>query len=104
MSPRRPRAAFEPLPPDLNITRLVESTANFEFAARIHCDSIDNLGLKEFEELVHLHVVLGGKPLVIEGFHERLDKSIFSEKWLRAHYANKSKFSVLKFKFKRMLI
>lgn len=76
--------------PELDVPTLVESTPNFEFAARIHCDSIDEHGLETFEKLVLLHVVLGGKPLVIEGFDQRLDKSIFSEKWLRENYSKKS--------------
>ncbi|PWY63544.1 JmjC domain protein [Aspergillus heteromorphus CBS 117.55] len=90
MPAQRPRAAFEPLSPDLDIASLVGSTPNFEFVARIHCDSIDENGLDIFEKLVLLHVVRGGKPLVVEGFNHRLDKSIFSEKWLKNHYSTKT--------------
>ncbi|OJJ41267.1 hypothetical protein ASPWEDRAFT_100570 [Aspergillus wentii DTO 134E9] len=89
MPAQRPRAAFEPISPDLNLAQLVESTANFEFAVRIPCDSIDNNGLESFNKLVLLHVILGGRPLVIEGFNKRLDSSLFSEKWLREHYSAK---------------
>ena len=91
MPAQRPRAAFEPISPTLNVTELVESTPNFEFAARIHCNSIDAQGLDTFERLVWLHVVRGGKPLVVEGFTQRLDSDLFSEKWLRRHYSHKSK-------------
>lgn len=90
MPAQRPRAAFEPISPDLDIMNLVDSTPNFEYVSRIHCDAIDANGLENFEKLVWLHVVLGGKPLVIEGFNQRLDSSIFSEKWLRSHYSMKS--------------
>ncbi|KAL1848991.1 hypothetical protein Plec18170_007650 [Paecilomyces lecythidis] len=90
MPAQRPCAAFEPLPPDLDVTALVESTPNFEFAVRIHCDAIDEQGLENFEKLVLLHVVLGGKPLVIEGYEDRLEKWTFSEQWLRDNHATKT--------------
>ncbi|KAK6819792.1 hypothetical protein RU639_007290 [Aspergillus parasiticus] len=93
MPAQRPRAAFEPISPDLDIAHLVDSTRNFEYVARIHCDAIDANGLENFEKLVWLHVVLGGKPLVVEGFNQRLDSSIFSEKWLRSHYSMKTEFA-----------
>jgi len=91
MPAQRPRAAFEPIPPDLDVAALVESTPNFEYVVRIHCNSIDEHGLDNFDKLVRLHVILGGKPLVIEGFHERLDRSVFSERWLRSHHSSRSK-------------
>ncbi|KAL2010169.1 hypothetical protein VTN00DRAFT_5976 [Thermoascus crustaceus] len=90
MPAQRPCAAFEPISPDLDLTALVESTPNFEFAVRIHCDAIDEQGLENFEKLVLLHVVLGGKPLVIEGYDRRLEKWIFSEQWLRDNYSTKT--------------
>lgn len=86
MPPQRSRAAFEAIPPDLDVVKLVNSTPNFEYVDRIHCDSIDELGLDNFEKMVLGHVILSGKPLVIEGFNDRLDKSIFSEKWLLKHH------------------
>lgn len=91
MPDQRARAAFEPIHPDLDVDALVESTANFEFVSRIHCDSIDRHGLENFEKLVWLHVFISGKPLVVEGFNERLDTSLFSEKWLRRHHSQKRK-------------
>ncbi|KAL2223497.1 hypothetical protein M432DRAFT_645171 [Thermoascus aurantiacus ATCC 26904] len=90
MPAQRPCAAFEPISPDLDVAALVESTPNFEFAVRIHCDAIDEQGLENFEKLVLLHVVLGGKPLVIEGYDKRLEKWIFSEQWLRDNYSTKT--------------
>lgn len=91
MPAQRPRAAFEPISPDLDVPALVDSTPTFELVARIHCDAIDEHGLANFEKLVLLHVVRGGRPLVIEGFNKRLDSSTFSEKWLRTHYGKKCK-------------
>lgn len=93
MPAQRPCAAFEPLSPDLDLAALVDSTPNFEYVARIHCDAIDENGLESFEKLVWLHVVLRGKPLVVEGFNQRFDRSIFSEKWLRGHYSTKKEFA-----------
>ncbi|KAE8145596.1 hypothetical protein BDV25DRAFT_144508 [Aspergillus avenaceus] len=93
MPVQRRRAAFEPISPDLDVAELVDSTPSFEYAARIHCDAIDDNGLENFEKLVWLHVVLSGKPLVIEGFGERLDSSIFSEQWLRENQSTKTEFA-----------
>lgn len=102
MPAQRPCAAFEPIPPDLDVTALVESTPNFEFAVRIHCDAIDEQGLENFEKLVLLHVILGGKPLVIEGYENRLEKWIFSEQWLRDNCATKSAFYLPPLPFQRI--
>ncbi|KAL3473745.1 hypothetical protein BJX99DRAFT_191176 [Aspergillus californicus] len=89
MPAQRPRAAFEPLSPDLDVSELVKSAPNFEEVVRIHCDAIDENGLENFEKLVLLHVIFRGLPLVVEGFDKKLDTSIFSEKWLRDHYSAK---------------
>jgi hypothetical protein len=94
MPAQRPRAAFEPISPDIDVTALVESTPNFEFVVRIHCDAIDEQGLENFEKLVLLHVILGGKPLVVEGYDTRLEKWIFAEQWLRDNCSAKSKFFI----------
>ncbi|KAJ5402963.1 uncharacterized protein N7487_008859 [Penicillium crustosum] len=89
MPAHRTRLAFEPLSPVLDIHRVVESTPNFEFAMNITYDSIEEFPLEDFERLVLFQVVLSGRPLVIRGFHQRLDKGLFSEKWLRENYAKK---------------
>lgn len=87
---RLPRAAFEPISPDLDVTELVESTPNFEHAVRIACDSIDKFGIDHFERLVLLHVIQGGKPLVIQGYQEQMDNWIFSLQWLKDNHGRKS--------------
>ncbi|KAL4929616.1 putative JmjC domain protein [Aspergillus undulatus] len=89
MPAQRPRAAFEPISPDLNVAELIKSSPNFEDVVRIHCDAIDENGLENFEKLILLHVIMRGLPLVVEGFDKQLDRAIFSEKWLRNHYAAK---------------
>ncbi|MCJ1283926.1 hypothetical protein MMC26_003257 [Xylographa opegraphella] len=83
MPAQRPSAAFEPIPPNLDLDALVESTPNFEYVTRIPCDMIEHQGLEAFEKLVLLHVIIGGKPLVIDGFQHKLDKWTFTTRWLR---------------------
>lgn len=92
MPAQRPSASFEPLPPDLDLNALVESTPNFEYVTRIPCDMIEQQGLEAFEKLVLLHVVIGGKPLVIDGFHRRLDEWTFTPQWLKDNVGNKCVF------------
>ncbi len=90
MPSQRPCAAFEPISPDLDLAALVEATPNFEFVVRIHCDMIDHQGMESFEKLILLHVILGGKPLVIEGYQEHLDRWTFALQWLRDNCSQKS--------------
>lgn len=101
MPSQRPSAAFDPIPPDLDLAQLVEETPNFEYVTRISCDMIEEQGLDSFDKLVLLHVILGGKPLVIEGFHHRLDEWTFTSQWLQDNYGNKCKVSA---EFPRMVL
>lgn len=89
MPAQRPSAAFDPIPPDLDLARLVEETPNFEYVTRISCDMIDEQGMETFDKLVLLHVILGGKPLVIEGFNNRLDEWTFTCQWLQDNCGKK---------------
>ncbi|KAK4610464.1 C-module-binding factor A [Fulvia fulva] len=89
MPAQRPRASFEPIAPDFNLKALVESTPNFSYVDRISCDMIDQQGMAAFEKLVLLHVIVGGKPLVIDGFEDRLDPWTFNPKWLRDNSGDK---------------
>lgn len=86
MLPRQ-RAAFKPFPPDLDVKELVEAVPNFEFAGRIACNALDEWPREDFEKLVLFHVVKLGMPLVIEGFHERLHKGLFTRKWLKRNHS-----------------
>ncbi|KAJ5949733.1 hypothetical protein N7454_001317 [Penicillium verhagenii] len=88
------RAIFEPFPTHLNLAELVETTHNFEFAKRITCQSIDGQPREDFDKLVLFHVIMLGEPLVIEGFHEYLDKPLFSSKWLQQNCQNRASNSV----------
>ncbi|KAK3714161.1 hypothetical protein LTR37_007963 [Vermiconidia calcicola] len=89
MPATRPRASFEPIPPDFDLKSLVESTPNFSYVDRISCDMIDQQGMPAFEKLILLHVIIGGKPLVIDGFEDRLDPWTFTPKWLRDNCGDK---------------
>ncbi|KAK6007673.1 hypothetical protein QM012_004487 [Aureobasidium pullulans] len=89
MPAQRPRAAFEPIAPDFDINGLIESTPNFSFVDRISVDQIDEQGVVAFEKLVLLHVIIGGKPLVVDGFENHLDPWTFSAKWLYDNVGSK---------------
>lgn len=89
MPSTRPRASFEPISPNFDLKKLVEQTPNFSYVDRISCDMIDQQGLVAFEKLVTLHVIVGGKPLVIDGFEDRLDPWTFSPKWLHDNCGDK---------------
>ncbi|KAG9965096.1 hypothetical protein KCU61_g1963, partial [Aureobasidium melanogenum] len=91
MPAQRPRAAFEPIAPDFDINGLIESTPNFSFVDRISVDQIDEQGVAAFEKLVLLHVIIGGKPLVVDGFENRLDPWTFSAKWLNDNVVESSR-------------
>jgi hypothetical protein len=89
MPSQRPSAAFDPIPPDLDLPQLVEETPNFEYVTRISCDMIEEQGIESFDKLVLLHVILGGKPLVIEGYNYRLDEWTFTCQWLQDNCGKK---------------
>jgi hypothetical protein len=89
MPAQRPRASFEPIAPNFDVRKLVEETENFQYVDRISCDTIAEHGLEKFEKLVLLHVIIGGKPLVIDGFEGKLDPWIFTPKWLKDNHGDK---------------
>lgn len=91
MPSARRSAAFDPISPDLDLDALVQQTPNFEYVTRISCDMIETQGLETFEKLVLLHVIIGGRPLVIEGFHKRLDEWTFTSGWLQDNHGKKCK-------------
>ncbi|KAL2174341.1 uncharacterized protein P884DRAFT_332200 [Thermothelomyces heterothallicus CBS 202.75] len=86
---QHPQAKFDPIPPDLDLHALVERTPNFHWVLRVSAAQIRNIGPQEFERLVFLHVVHGGKPLVIEKWNDRLPRSLFSAEWLERTYNKK---------------
>ena len=94
MPAQRPSASFQPISPDLDLAALVESTPNFEYVVRISYDMIEQQGLEQFEKLVLLHVIIGGKPLVIEGVHAHLDEWTFTSQWLKDNHGKKRQLQV----------
>ncbi|KAF2759833.1 hypothetical protein EJ05DRAFT_474888 [Pseudovirgaria hyperparasitica] len=89
MPAKRPQATFEPIPPDFDVRELVESTDNFQYVDRISCEMIEQQGVDAFEKLVLLHVIIGGKPLVVDGFEDLLDPWTFTPKWLIDNHGGK---------------
>ncbi|KZF25584.1 JmjC domain protein, partial [Xylona heveae TC161] len=89
MPAQLPRASFDPIAPDFDLSELVEETPNFQYAPRIPCDLIKEQGIEAFEKAVLLHVILGGKPLVVEGFHHQLDQWTFTPAWLQDNLGQK---------------
>ncbi|GAW15066.1 hypothetical protein ANO14919_044750 [Xylariales sp. No.14919] len=77
-----PQAKFDPIPPDLDLYGLVDQTPNFDWVTRISIAQIRRLGPAGFEKLVQLHVIEGGRPLVIEGWNKVLPNDLFSRDWL----------------------
>ncbi|KAF2142411.1 uncharacterized protein K452DRAFT_318054 [Aplosporella prunicola CBS 121167] len=89
MPAQRQRASFEPIPPNFDVRQLVENTDNFQYVDRISVDMIQQQGIEQFEKLVLLHVVIGGKPLVVDGFEDLLDPWTFTPGWLMANQGDK---------------
>jgi hypothetical protein len=87
------RAAFKPYPPDIIVDQTVQSIPNFEHVKHISCDDIDRNGLQYFSQLFDYWVIRSGRPLVIKGFQDLLDKDLFSSEWLQKNYGKKGKLS-----------
>ncbi|KAM5509573.1 AT hook domain-containing protein [Fusarium oxysporum f. sp. phaseoli] len=81
-----PQAKFDPIPPDLDLYGLVDKTPNFKWVQRVSRTQIRNLGQQEFEKLVLIHVIAGGKPLVIDRWDGVLPKGLFDVRWLEETY------------------
>lgn len=90
-----PQAKFDPIPPDLDLHALVDNTPNFQWVNRVTAAQIRNIGPQEFEKLVLIHVIQGGKPLVIEKWNDRLPKSLFSSAWLEENCNKRRKHASL---------
>lgn len=88
-SQSHPQAQFVPIPPDLDLSALVENTTNFDYVTRLPFEVLKEHSAQSLEQLVLLHVVKGGKPLVIEGWGPSLPSSIFNPKWLEENLGTK---------------
>jgi hypothetical protein len=90
MAPQsHPRAQFVPIPPNLDLCALVENRSNFDYVTRLPNEMLKEHSIQSLEQLVLLHVVIGGRPLVIEGWGERLDPYLFSSEWLQKNLGQK---------------
>ncbi|KAI9851468.1 MAG: hypothetical protein M1838_003543 [Thelocarpon superellum] len=76
------QACFQPISPLLDLDKLVEETERFEYVPRVSYEMMEAQGSDALEKLILLHVVLGGKPLVIEGFQNKLPRHLFNHTWL----------------------
>ena len=90
MAPQsHPRAEFVPIAPDLDLSALVENTSNFDYVTRLPNEMLKEHSIQNLEQLVLRHVVIGGKPLVIEGCGAKLDPYLFSPEWLQNNLGRK---------------
>lgn len=88
-----PQAKFDPFPPDLDLHGLVDRIPNFKWVQKVSRDQIRRLDPLDFEKLIHIHVVSGGKPLVIEGWDALLPKWLFNVEWLEKAYDRKGEYA-----------
>ena len=72
--------------PDLDLDALVDKTPNFHWVLRVSAAQIRDIGVQEFEKLVHVHVVVNGRPVVIEKWNDALPEWLFSAEWLEKTY------------------
>ena len=84
-----PQATFLPLSPDFDLHKLVEENDNIDYVARISYEMVKSQGFAAFEKLLLLHVIVGGKPLVIEGLQDHLPSHLFGPAWLRDNVGEK---------------
>ncbi|KAF2737300.1 hypothetical protein EJ04DRAFT_574703 [Polyplosphaeria fusca] len=89
MPAARPRASFEPIPPDFDIRTFVETSDNFQYVDRISFEMLAHKTAEEFEKLVLLHVIIAGRPLIIDGFDEVLDPWTFTPSWVSDNHGDK---------------
>jgi hypothetical protein len=82
-SASHPQAQFLPISPDLDLNALVENTSNFDYVTRLSRQILKDHSIQHLEQLVLLHVVIGGKPLVIENWGDIIDPGLFSPRWLQ---------------------
>jgi hypothetical protein len=89
-----PQAIFDPIPPDLDLSSLVENTPNFDYAVRVSFQMVEEIGFDEFARLVQFHVVTLGRPLVVEGLQKKLPPWLFNPAWLEDNLGKKRKASL----------
>lgn len=84
------KAKFVPISPGFDLHTLVQCTENFDYVRRISKDKLNSRSIGNIEALVKSVVVLGGKPLVIEGWGPSLPSALFSSEWLEENLGSKA--------------
>jgi DNA-binding transcriptional regulator YbjK len=85
------QALFQPMTPFLTLDGVVEENDNFQYVDRVDFATIEAQGADALNKLVTLHVVMAGKPLVIENCHKKLPRHLFDHAWLDENLGNKRK-------------
>jgi hypothetical protein len=89
-SASHPQAQFVPIPPDLDLSAVVENTDNFDYVTRLSTEKLQEHSIQSFEALVFAVVIQSGKPLVIEDWPEKsLPSWLFSSQWLEENLGTK---------------
>jgi hypothetical protein len=95
MAPQsHPQAQFVPISPELDLSALVENTPNFDYVTRLPREILEEHSIQSLEQLVLLHVVIGGKPLVIEGWEDKINPYLFGPEWLQQNMDKKGRVSL----------
>ncbi|KAF4631301.1 hypothetical protein G7Y89_g6829 [Cudoniella acicularis] len=88
-SASHPQAQFVPIPPDFDLSALVENTSNFDYVTRLSMEKLKEHSIQSFEALVLAVVIQSGKPLVIEDWGSTLPFDLFSKDWLEQNLGTK---------------
>ena len=95
--PAQYQAMFDPIPPDLDLAALVAKTLNFDWVERIKLADVISMGKIEFEKLVAIQVIHGGRPLIVEGWNAELPPWLYSADWLKTNVGRKGRHSLRKY-------
>lgn len=90
-SQTHPQAQIVPIPPDFDLTALVDETHNFDYVTTLSANKLQEHTIQSFEALVLTIVIQNGKPLVIEDWGSSLLPWIFSKEWLEKNLGTERK-------------
>lgn len=91
------RAPFEPIAPGLDVDQLISDCSNFHAVERVDARTITDETMEPLRQLIQAHVIEGGKPLVLENWHQRSDwpRWIFNPDWLKGNHGTEGLFHLL---------
>ncbi|PQE24531.1 AT hook domain-containing protein [Rutstroemia sp. NJR-2017a WRK4] len=81
-SANHPRAQFVPLSPNFDLPALIRENESFDEVRRVPQAALQEYTVQSLEQLVYLHVVVEGRPLVLEGWGSYLPPWLFTATWL----------------------